>query len=111
MTPIRDQIIHILAPHSTTGCQDDCQLCATGRQLTDPILTAVAGWMVRPGHDFRLGLALGEALRVDPEDIDRAAMAVAAELAAALRPAAPAPDTADRPAVADRYAALPGGDQ
>ncbi|MFG2059701.1 hypothetical protein ACGFI9_37385 [Micromonospora sp. NPDC048930] len=116
MTPIRDQIIDILAPHAA-GCQDaDCSMCDDAMKRADLVLAAIATWMTEPGHDFRLSLALAEAApgRFDygvhgDAELTDAAMAVAAELAKALRPAQPEPDTADRPAVADRYAVLAGG--
>ena len=106
ITPIRDQIIDILIErrHST-------------EQRADLILTAVADWMTSEGHDFRLGLALAEAapdkfefgVHGDAELAD-VSMSVAAELAKLLRAELPTPEQAERPALADRYATLAGGE-
>lgn len=103
-TSIRDQIIDILAADGDTA------------EHADRILAAVAGWMTTAELDFRLSLALSEAVPErfgyaawEDSALTDAARAVVAEAAKALRPAEPAPDPEERPAVADRYAALAGG--
>lgn len=116
-TSIRDQIIDILAPHAM-NCQDaGCSMCDDAARRAGLVLAAIADWLTTAELDFRLSLALSEAApgRFDYgvwEDaaLTDAARAVVAEAARALRPAAPLPDPVERPAVADRYAALAGGE-
>lgn len=100
VTPIRDQIIGILAQG------------LPAERHADLILDAVAGWLTTAELDFRIGLALCEAApgRFDhgadgDAELTDAARAVVAEAAKALRPAPLIP-----PAGGDRYAALPGGE-
>ncbi len=117
-TSIRDQIIDILAPHAA-ACQDpDCTWCDDAAKRADLILAAVADTLTGTGDDdphisVRLGLALAAA---DPdrypdgggEAEQAAAMAVVRALADDILRPAPVP--AERPAVADRYATLAGGE-
>ncbi|WP_018214756.1 hypothetical protein [Salinispora vitiensis] len=100
---LRDEIVGILG-------QPDVD--ATHR--ADLILSAVADWLGSPvGCDVRLSLALdaaapgvfGHGVWADAGLTD-AALAVARELAAAIRPPDP---SGPRPALADRYAELPSG--
>lgn len=105
---LRDEIVAIISPHATACQEHGCGWCADAVSRADLILNTLADWLTEPGRDWRAGLALAEACAgcADGIDPDRAVNAVIAELAAAIRPAAP---RGRRPTLADRYAALPDG--
>lgn len=115
MSELRDEILKIISPHATENCHErDCRWCIVARRRADLILAAVADWLASPvGCDVRLSLALdaaapgafGHGVWADAGLTD-AALAVARELAAVIRPPAP---LGQRPALAERYAELPDG--
>lgn len=100
---LRDELVDILGQSGVDAAA-----------RADLILAAVADWLGSPvGCGLRLSLALDAAAPGkfgcgvwEDAGLTEAALAVARELAAAIRPPDP---SGPRPTLADRYAGLPSG--